>query len=113
MRTGTRCPNNPRTTPKTSRSTVWNRVLLVVDDPSSSPGLIQFVHGEKAMEMCAISAASGLALKKIASLKPDLVVLDIALVGRGGLDLFKRIKAQHPTQSVVMVSIGPRKGLVW
>jgi DNA-binding NarL/FixJ family response regulator len=63
------------------------------------------VRGAKALELCAIGADSRLALRKITSLKPDLVVLDLDLLGHGGLDLFKKIKIRHPSQSVVMLSM--------
>jgi two-component system, chemotaxis family, chemotaxis protein CheY len=50
----------------------------------------------------AANAEDGLAL--VAKLRPDIVCLDIVMLGRDGLELLRRIRALRPNTIIVMVS---------
>ena len=81
------------------------RVLLVDDHPIVSRALADLISHEKDLEVCGIAEDGASALRQTDALKPDLVLLDITLHGRGGLELLKDIKAQHPKQLVLLLSM--------
>ena len=45
------------------------------------------------------------ALELVATLMPDLVVVDISLKGSNGIELLKNIKVRYPRQAVLMLSM--------
>ncbi len=77
--------------------------LLVVDD---EPQILQAVSGilqDEGFEV--LTAPDGeTALKVVSEGTPDLVLLDIALPGKDGLEVLQELKARYPTLPVVMVS---------
>jgi len=77
--------------------------LLVVDD---EPQILQVVSGilqDEGFEV--LTAPDGeTALKVAAEEAPDLVLLDIALPGRDGLEILQDLKARYPTLPVIMIS---------
>jgi len=77
--------------------------ILVVDD---EPQILQAIAGllqDEDFEV--LTAPEGeAALKKVREELPDLVLLDIALPGRDGLEILKDLKDQHPTLPVIMIS---------
>jgi two-component system nitrogen regulation response regulator NtrX len=77
--------------------------ILVVDD---EPQILQAISGllqDEDFEV--LTAPEGeAALKKVREELPDLVLLDIALPGRDGLEILKDLKDQHPTLPVIMIS---------
>jgi two-component system nitrogen regulation response regulator NtrX len=77
--------------------------ILVVDD---EPQILQTISGllqDEDFEV--LTAPEGeAALKVVREEIPDLVLLDIALPGRDGLEILKDLKDQHPTLPVIMIS---------
>ena len=77
--------------------------LLVVDD---EPQILQAVSGilqDEGFEV--LTAPDGeTALKTVSDGTPDLVLLDIALPGKDGLEVLQELKARHPALPVVMIS---------
>ncbi len=77
--------------------------ILVVDD---EPQILQTISGllqDEDFEV--LTAPEGeAALKMVREEIPDLVLLDIALPGRDGLEILKDLKDQHPTLPVIMIS---------
>ena len=55
---------------------------------------------------CAVKlAAAREAMEAIAELKPDLVVVDMALPDKDGLELIKDVQALHPSLPVLAMSM--------
>ncbi|MHB8067144.1 MAG: sigma-54-dependent transcriptional regulator [Desulfobaccales bacterium] len=77
--------------------------LLVVDD---EPQILQAVSGilqDEGFEV--ITAPDGeTALKTVSEAAPHLVLLDIALPGKDGLEVLQELKARYPALPVVMIS---------
>ena len=46
-------------------------------------------------------------LKAVAQQHPDIVILDISMPGRGGLDILKQLKSERPKLPVLMLTIHP------
>ena len=81
------------------------RVLLVDDHPIMRHGLAQLIRTEEGLDVCgdAGSAAEGLAA--VGRCKPDLVVVDLTLPDKNGLELLKDIQAMHPGTLCIVLSM--------
>ncbi|WP_050024534.1 response regulator transcription factor [Verrucomicrobium sp. BvORR034] len=81
------------------------RVLLVDDHPIMRHGLAQLIRAEADLEVCGEggSAAEGLAL--VGSLKPDLVVADLTLPDKHGLEFIKDVQSMYPGTLMLVLSM--------
>jgi DNA-binding NarL/FixJ family response regulator len=80
--------------------------LLIVDDhPMMRQGMAQLVNNEQDLTVCGEAETASQALDLIASLKPDLVLVDITLPDKNGLELIKDIQAMHPGTSILVISM--------
>ncbi len=68
-------------------------------------GLAQLIAHQPQLEVCGEAGAAAEALQKITALQPDLVLTDIALPGRSGLELIKDIKAVLPQTLILVLSM--------
>ena len=83
------------------------QVLLVDGHPIMREGFARVIDQEAGLKVCSQADNASKALKDIGSLKPDLVIVDIALKGTNGIELLKRIKALHPEVPVLMKPLQP------
>ncbi len=81
------------------------RVFLVEDHPLVRKGIADCICDETDMMVCGQAANSIEALAGIAREKPDLVLVDISIPGRDGIELTKEIKAAHRHVYVLVLSI--------
>jgi DNA-binding NarL/FixJ family response regulator len=80
-----------------------NRILIVDDHPMMREGLRALISREHDLIVCGEAETAGQALDAVANLKPDLVLADITLPGRNGIELIKDICAlQHATLILVI-----------
>ena len=78
------------------------RILLVDDDAELAAMLAQFLRNE-GLEI-AIAGEAAAALRQLADLHPDLVILDVMLPGRGGFDVLRDIRSRAPRLPVMMLT---------
>ena len=84
------------------------KILIVDDHAIVRRGLREIIQETVSRDICFDEAANGReALQKIASSSYDLVLLDIAMPGRNGLDTLKCIKAETPDLPVLVLSMYP------
>jgi DNA-binding NarL/FixJ family response regulator len=81
------------------------KVLIVDDHPMMREGLAQLIGNDPLLAVCGEAGDAREALEKIASQKPDLVLTDITLPGKNGLELIKDIQALHPGVLVLVISM--------
>jgi len=81
------------------------RVLIVDDHPIVRMGLVRLLEHEPGLEVCGLAEDAPTALNALSSARPDVVVLDISLPGKSGLELIKDIKARRPGLPVLVLSI--------
>jgi DNA-binding NarL/FixJ family response regulator len=81
------------------------QVLIVDDHPMMREGLAQLINREKDLVVAGEADSAARAIEQTAQLKPDLVIVDITLPGRSGLDLIRDIHAVHPAALVLVVSM--------
>src|SRR5687768_8661179 len=68
-------------------------------------GLAQLINREKDLAVAGEADSAARAVEQTAQLKPDLVIVDITLPGRSGLDLIRDLHAVHPAALVLVVSM--------
>jgi len=81
------------------------QVLIVDDHPMMREGLAQLINREKDLVVAGEADSAARAIEQTAQLKPDLVIVDITLPGRSGLDLIRDLHAVHPAALVLVVSM--------
>lgn len=81
------------------------RLLLVDDHPMMRAGLAGLINRQPDLTVCEEAGTSAEALSAIPRCSPDLLVTDITMPGRGGLELIKDIKALHPSLPVLVISM--------
>lgn len=86
-------------------SKIRKRILIVDDHPVVREGLVQQINREAGLTVCGEAANASQALSKIGELEPDLVVVDINLPGRNGLELMRDIRSQNPDLPLLVLSM--------
>jgi two-component system nitrogen regulation response regulator GlnG len=77
--------------------------LLVIDDePSVGYSFRRVFESDRVRVHTALTAREG--LEKVGSTKPDVVLLDLQLPDRTGLDLFREIQALDPKRPVIIIT---------
>ena len=81
------------------------KILIVDDHPMMREGLAQLIGQQPDMTVCGQAGTAHEALEKVRLLKPNLVLADITLPGRNGLELIKDIQALEEGISVLVISM--------
>jgi DNA-binding NtrC family response regulator len=76
--------------------------LLIVDDELGSREALRLIFSRDYTVLTATTAEEAQGV--MSSEQVDLVLLDVVMPGRSGLDLLRQIHADHPEQPVIMVS---------
>jgi DNA-binding NarL/FixJ family response regulator len=81
------------------------RIVLVDDHPIYRDGLARLIESDKGLRVCGMAGDVQEALKLAEETSPDLVIADISLPGRNGLELVKDLVAAHPGIPVIVLSM--------
>lgn len=90
---------------KQSTSAGKYRLLFVDDHPVVLDGYSLMLKSQPDLEICGLAANAGEAMQLFQDEDPDLVVMDLNLPGRGGLDLIKDLLALKPSARVLVCSM--------
>ncbi len=82
-----------------------NRVLVVDDHPIVRQGLSLLINQEPDLTVCGEAEDAQTAMQTMASVKPDILVLDISLNGPDGIDLLKDVRLRDPDLPVLILSM--------
>lgn len=80
------------------------KIYLVEDHPIFRRGLRDFIEDEPDMQVCGEAEEIGTAWDDIPRLEPDLVVVDISLKGRNGLELVKSLSGWKKELPILVLS---------
>jgi DNA-binding NarL/FixJ family response regulator len=81
------------------------RILIVDDHPMMRQGLAQLISSEPDLEVCCEADTAGQALDRVTANPPDLVLADISLPDKNGLELIKDIHVLRPETLILVVSM--------
>jgi DNA-binding NarL/FixJ family response regulator len=98
--------DNSQTTGRPSRR---SQILLVDDHPVVREGLSQFINSEPDLIVCGMAGDAGEAMEQINRFSPDLIVADLSLSGKPGLEFIKDVTAMHRTVPILALSIHDEK----
>jgi DNA-binding NarL/FixJ family response regulator len=80
-------------------------ILIVDDHPIFREGLTQSINRQPDLMVCGEAENAPQALAAVTQHKPDLVIVDITLPGKSGLELIKDLHAIHPDLPLLAVSM--------
>lgn len=84
-------------------------ILIADDHPIYRKGVLQILNDEAGMFAVDEAGSGAEVLSKVSSFDYDLVLLDISMPGRGGLEVLKELKSRCPKVPVLMLSMHPEE----
>lgn len=91
---------------RAAKATVKKTRVLVVDDhPMTRAGLVHVINHQPDLTVCGEAESAAQALDILDSSRPDLLLIDITLPGKSGLELIKDVKAMRPELLMLVISM--------
>ncbi len=87
------------------KTTTEKKIFLVDDHPAFRAGMKAILGLEPGWEVCGEAGNAREALTAIEAAAPDLVMTDISMPGRSGLELIKDLRAVAPAVRVLALSM--------
>ena len=81
------------------------RTLVADDHPLFREGVVQSLDSEEDFEVVAEASTGEEAIELAADLVPDLVMLDLAMPGIGGIKAAERIAATSPASGILILTV--------
>ena len=81
------------------------RVLIVDDHTLVRAGLARLLQGFGGVDVCAEASRAEEALELALIHRPDVVLMDLSLPGRSGIDAMEAIRAEQPAARVLIMSM--------
>lgn len=81
------------------------RIVIVEDHPVFRAGLKELIETEKDLRVCGEADTINKAMKVIVDKQPDLVIIDITLRGRNGIELIKELHRDVPHLPLLVLSM--------
>lgn len=95
---------NLKLSPDASGSVV-KRVLILDDHPIMLLGIAQLIDAEENLEVCGKTGSVTEALVLMNDVKPDLLLTDLSLPEKHGLELIKDVQILHPDCRILVLSM--------
>jgi DNA-binding NarL/FixJ family response regulator len=84
---------------------VKRRVLVLDDHPITRYGVVQLIADQPDLAVCGELETADEALAAVAARRPDLILADLSMPGKSGLDFIREVQAQHPGTAVLVMSM--------
>jgi len=82
-----------------------NRVLIIDDHVMVREGVAEIIEHADDLCVCGTASTANEGLEALSKLKPDLVLVDITLPGKDGIEFIKDARAMHPELRVLVMSM--------
>lgn len=105
--TKARRPAAVRVTAKTAQPSPTNkrRIMLVDDHPLTREGLAAILNRQPDLRVCCEAGSPAEAMTKLGKVQPDLLIADLTMPGRGGLEFLKDAHALQPGLPILVFSM--------
>ena len=107
--------NNPRRAKHATRRTRLratapssiqkSRIFLVDGHPVTREGLISVINREEELEVCGAVGSPAEAISAIQGTQPDMMITDMSIPGRNGIEFLKDIHAVLPALPILVLSM--------
>ena len=94
-----------KTNIKPAAAKTRKRILIMDDHPITRQGLSQLLSREADLVVCAEVDNAEQAFAAIKSRRPDLILTDLTLPGKSGLDFIREMKTLHPGVKTLVLSM--------
>lgn len=94
-----------KTTGSRAKTKARRRILILDDHPMTRYGLRQLINQEPDLVVCGEAESAPQALAVTASARPDLVLVDLTMPGKGGLEFIKDLRAQYPAVPALVLTM--------
>ena len=81
------------------------RILLVDDHPMTREGLAANINRQPDLEVCGEASNPAEAISALTRLAPDLMVTDMTMPGRSGIEFIKDVHAMQPDLAILVLSM--------
>lgn len=81
-----------------------HRIMIVDDHTIMRDGLQSLLASEPGFEVVGTAADGRSAIRSVATLKPDIILMDLTMPGTSGIDAIAHIKRQHPNIRLVALT---------
>ena len=92
--------DRPRAARKAKR-----RVFLVDDHPTTREGLAAIINRQPDLEVCCEASCPAEAMSELSKCRPDLVVTDLTMPGRSGIEFIKDVQSLMPELPILALSM--------
>jgi len=96
-------PDDPP--PAAAEATDRKRVMLVDDHPMTRGGMAQVINKQTDLAVGWEAGSAAEALDLLSKVRPDGIVTDITMPGRGGLEFIKDVQAMYPGLPILVVTL--------
>lgn len=93
------------TASKTRSAQPRKKIYIVEDHPTFREGLVQIFNNAGDLTVCGMAGTVDQALPGIARTRPDLVLVDISLPGKSGLELIKELRSVDRAVKLLVISM--------
>jgi DNA-binding NarL/FixJ family response regulator len=90
---------------QTAARTGKKRILILDDHPTTRLGLKALLDREPDFVVCCEAGDVSQAHAAVNTCRPDLVVTDLTMPGKGGLEFIRELRKAHPRLPVLVVSM--------
>src|SRR5687767_9415819 len=90
---------------ETAKKARKNRVLIIDDHVMMREGVAEIIEHAEDLCVCGSASTANEGLEALNKLKPDLVLVDITLPGKNGIEFIKDARAMHPGLRVLVMSM--------
>jgi DNA-binding NarL/FixJ family response regulator len=81
------------------------RILLVDDHPMTREGLAAIINRQSDLVVCGEASSPAEAMSQLTQSQPDLMVTDMTMPGRSGIEFLKDVHAMLPGLPIVVLSM--------
>ncbi len=106
--TKTRRPGSARPAAETRReedASVKRGIMLVDDHPLTREGLAAILNHQPDLRVCCEAGSPAEAMTRLARVQPDLLISDLTMPGRGGIEFLKDVHALQPGLPILVFSM--------
>ncbi|HEU0274052.1 MAG TPA: response regulator transcription factor [Candidatus Udaeobacter sp.] len=82
-----------------------NRVLIIDDHVMVREGVAEIIRHEQDLDVCGTATTADEGLEAVNKLRPHLVLVDITLPGKNGIEFIKDARAAHPDLRILVMSM--------